>query len=249
MPESSHSSDDQTIGRVLSRREILARLGGIGAALVIGTSFTDILNEATSEAPDPVHAPTTIGSAVIGVVEPQAINGPFRIERALQRSDITDGRHKEGVLLHLGIKLFDVSSGMGYPLEGAQIEMWHADPNGLEGNLHGAQLTDAEGAALFTTLYPGWTAGRAVHLHFRIRTHPTHTFGYEMQSQFFFDETVTTKIYSQPPYRARGLSDVTNDDDSVFQASGGLLTLLPAPDNRHGGYTAMIEIGLLLGEA
>jgi protocatechuate 3,4-dioxygenase beta subunit len=35
--------------------------------------------------------------------------------------------------------------------------------------LRGHQLTDASGTARFTTIYPGWYTGRAVHLHFSVR--------------------------------------------------------------------------------
>jgi len=35
--------------------------------------------------------------------------------------------------------------------------------------LRGYQQTDAAGRAQFTTVYPGWYSGRAVHLHFKVR--------------------------------------------------------------------------------
>ena len=38
--------------------------------------------------------------------------------------------------------------------------------------LRGFQRTDANGRASFTTVYPGWYQGRAVHIHFKIRTDP-----------------------------------------------------------------------------
>jgi protocatechuate 3,4-dioxygenase beta subunit len=34
--------------------------------------------------------------------------------------------------------------------------------------LRGAQVTDANGKATFTTIYPGWYSGRAVHVHFNL---------------------------------------------------------------------------------
>ena len=36
--------------------------------------------------------------------------------------------------------------------------------------LRGALVTDATGKAQFTTIYPGWYQGRAVHIHFKVRT-------------------------------------------------------------------------------
>ena len=66
------------------------------------------------------------------------------------------------------------------PLEGVVVDVWHCDAlgdySGVERNtgnfLRGFQRTDANGRAAFTTIYPGWYQGRAVHIHFKIRTDP-----------------------------------------------------------------------------
>ena len=38
--------------------------------------------------------------------------------------------------------------------------------------LRGYQTTDATGLATFTTIVPGWYSGRAIHIHFKVRTSP-----------------------------------------------------------------------------
>src|SRR5437764_12536545 len=35
--------------------------------------------------------------------------------------------------------------------------------------LRGYQITDGNGQVTFTTIYPGWYSGRAVHIHFMVR--------------------------------------------------------------------------------
>jgi protocatechuate 3,4-dioxygenase beta subunit len=41
--------------------------------------------------------------------------------------------------------------------------------------LRGVQLTDAHGLASFTTVYPGFYAGRAPHIHAKVHTSGRHT--------------------------------------------------------------------------
>ena len=50
------------------------------------------------------------------------------------------------------------------------------------------QHTDANGKATITTIYPGWYQGRAVHIHFKIRTDAAAASGLEFTSQLFFDD-------------------------------------------------------------
>jgi protocatechuate 3,4-dioxygenase beta subunit len=35
--------------------------------------------------------------------------------------------------------------------------------------LRGYQISDTQGVVRFTTIYPGWYRGRAVHIHFKVR--------------------------------------------------------------------------------
>jgi protocatechuate 3,4-dioxygenase beta subunit len=52
-------------------------------------------------------------------------------------------------------------------------------------------VTDENGTARFTTIYPGWYQGRAVHIHFKIRDSPESEQGYEFTSQLYFDDALT----------------------------------------------------------
>src|SRR4029453_17087527 len=70
--------------------------------------------------------------------------------------------------------------------------------------LRGYQVADGDGRARFTTIYPGWYAGRTVHIHFKIRSPQTQRPGYEFPSQFYFDDALTDRVFKDAPYAGRG---------------------------------------------
>ena len=60
--------------------------------------------------------------------------------------------------------------------------------SGVQGNtgtfMRGVQLTNANGLVRFTTVYPGWYSGRAVHIHVKV-----HIGGKVVHTgQFFFND-------------------------------------------------------------
>jgi protocatechuate 3,4-dioxygenase beta subunit len=254
--------DDKPIGRILSRRDVLALLGGGGVALLTGCSISQFLGNA----PESTVIPTGTGSSTIlpsCVVRPALTEGPYFVEVGLNRSDIrTDpstGTVKEGALLRIKFNVSDVSADSCNPIEGAQVDVWHCDALGVYSGvsdpgfdtssqewLRGYQLTDAMGYAEFTTIYPGWYSGRAVHIHFKIRTEPAAEQGYEFTSQFFFDENLTDIVHALLPYASKGYRDTLNSNDGIFQGSGGLLTLnvVEVADS----YEATFDIGLDLSQ-
>ena len=104
------------------------------------------------------------------------------------------------------------------------------------------KVTDANGIVQFTTIYPGWYRGRAVHIHFKVRSSADAGKSYEFTSQFFFDETMTDKVYAQQPYATRGVGRLKNENDNIYQ-SGGSQLILPVTEDGQG-YAATFDIGL-----
>jgi protocatechuate 3,4-dioxygenase beta subunit len=251
--------DDKPIGRILSRREMLRLLGGASAAVVVGTG---IGNLALTQAQTVTPVATAIPSCV---VKPALTEGPYFVDDQLNRSDIriepSDGSVKDGMLLNLIFSVSDVSANTCAPLAGAQVDVWHCDAQGAysgvsdpgfdtsgEKWLRGYQITDEIGKAEFITIYPGWYSGRAVHIHFKIRTDPDSEQVYEFTSQLFFPEDISDIVHAQGEYADKGYRDVLNAEDNIFQSSEGLLTLELIENEDSEGYTANFSIGLDLSE-
>jgi protocatechuate 3,4-dioxygenase beta subunit len=114
-------------------------------------------------------------------------------------------------------------------------------PKAGEAFLRGFQKTDAAGAARFLTIYPGWYPGRAVHVHFKIRTADTSRSA-EFTSQLYFDEMLSERVYATAPYTSRGQPKLANGDDFLFRQGGRQLLLDVIPET--AGYAAVFDIGL-----
>ncbi|MBN8593082.1 MAG: intradiol ring-cleavage dioxygenase [Anaerolineae bacterium] len=259
--------DDKPIGRVLSRREVLTLLGGSSAALIIGGGLTRLVGAQATGTATPVPTVSPIPACV---VRPELTEGPYFVDGMLNRMDIridpTDESIKEGLPLKLVYRVSDVTGGTCAPLAGAQVDVWHCDADGVYSGvqdrsfdttdqiwLRGYQITDEAGIATFLTIVPGWYSGRAVHIHFKIRTED----GYEFTSQFFFDPTLIEMIYAEEPYAAKGSPDTPNTRDNIYQGSDDLMTLnlLPLTEEEleeldmTAGYSATFDIGLDLSDA
>jgi protocatechuate 3,4-dioxygenase beta subunit len=245
--------DDLPVGRVLTRRETLALLGSAGALLFLGCSrsgTTTNLSRTSSSC----------------VVRPELTEGPFYVDERLNRSDLrsdpSDGTVSPGALLALTLHVSQVARGSCAPLPGAIVDLWQCDAVGVysdvrdprvsasdpRGNtvgkkfLRGHQVTDANGIAKFTTIYPGWYPARTPHIHFKISSPASANSAHEFTSQLFFDDTLTDRVFAREPYAARGQRTLRNSDDWIFKRGGSRLTLnvTPASD----GYAATFDIAL-----
>jgi protocatechuate 3,4-dioxygenase beta subunit len=103
--------------------------------------------------------------------------------------------------------------------------------------LRGAQTTDANGIAQFTTIFPGWYTGRTTHIHLKVHIDKKTV----LTTQLFFDEALLDEVYATAPYsdHTGRENNVNNSTDSIYDAAG-LLTVAEQSD----GYLAAINLGI-----
>jgi protocatechuate 3,4-dioxygenase beta subunit len=253
-------TDDAQIGRILSRREVLALLGGSSVALLAACAPGALTSASPTAAAQQTSAAATTAAAASSaatalpscIVRPALTEGPYFVDEKLDRSDIRSdpatGAVRPGALLTLNFLVSRVSGSACTALSGAVVDVWHCDALGAYSDvdstrgqkfLRGFQTTDASGTAKFTTIYPGWYQGRAVHIHFKIRP----TTSSEFTSQLFFDDALSTQVFAQMPYSEKGTQGITrNSADGIFQQSGGKLTLSLTKNG--DAYAATFDIGL-----
>jgi protocatechuate 3,4-dioxygenase beta subunit len=108
--------------------------------------------------------------------------------------------------------------------------------------LRGYQVTGSDGVARFTTIYPGWYQGSAVHIHFKIRSAASTSSAYEFTSQLFFDDSLTDQVHAMEPYASKGQRTLRNSGDGIYNGGGSqlLLDVAGATD----GYAARFNIAL-----
>jgi protocatechuate 3,4-dioxygenase beta subunit len=253
--------DDAPIGRIMTRREILALFGGAAVAACAPAALSSPSASASS-ASTPTSSAAASSSTVATpacIVVPALTEGPYFVDEKLNRSDIrTDaagGAMKAGAQLDITFNVARVSGSACTALAGATVDVWHCDALGVYSDatdpgfntkgqkwLRGYQTTDATGVAKFTTIYPGWYQGRAVHIHFKIRM-ATGTQTADFTSQFFFDETMTDKVFATSPYSQKtGSGRLRNDGDDIYRQSAGKTLLNVTPNGSI--YAATFAIGL-----
>jgi protocatechuate 3,4-dioxygenase beta subunit len=264
-------NDDEPIGRILSRREILKLLGATGLAVLVGCGPDGATTgQATSTAVPAVtsgatQAPATtvpeVAVAPTCVVRPEQTEGPYFVDERLDRSDIrsdpSSGEVKAGLPLALTFAVSQISSSACAPLSGAIVDVWHCDAAGSYSGvqdrsfdttgqqwLRGYQVTNDNGIAQFTSIFPGWYSGRTVHIHFKIRTGFDEANSYEFTSQLYFDKSFVDQVYAQEPYAARGEQNTLNSADGIYSDE----LLLTATMNDSGA-AATFDIALDLSDA
>lgn len=286
-PALEEEDDDVPVGRVMSRREVLALIGVAGLGVlgapvvqsirtaraaagdatpqsylpIVGNNLTQTTPAATSTAM-PTATSTVVPSCV---VSPALTEGPFFEDFKLNRSDIrantADASNKagvvsEGVQLDLTFQVSHVSNGACVAYQGVYVDVWHADAYGQysgessmgintpgQNFLRGYQVTDANGLATFRTIYPGWYMGRAVHIHFKIRTSLNSNTTGVFTSQLFFNDDLSTQVHTaNAPYNTRGMRDTLNSNDNIYSQSNGQMLLTLSQSS--SGYSAVFPIGV-----
>ncbi len=187
-------------------------------------------------------------SGDVCLVQPETTEGPFYVEPALMRADITEGRPGLPMQLRLQVVTADCA-----PIPGARVDVWHCDADGVysgvQGDsgsfLRGSQETGADGVAAFRTVFPGWYPGRVVHVHYKVFLPG----GQEvLTSQVFFDDAFAAEVHAEhPAYEARGAQDTDLRADRIARAAGkGAVAqvVLDAPD---GEAAASLVVGVDAG--
>ena len=236
MPDSPASPP--STASIPRRRHLLAL--GLGSA-----GLTALARVAPAAEPRPATAATLPLTA-------QTTEGPYYFDAGKIRQDITEGQ--PGVPLEVRFTVVDVQ---GRPLAGQRVDLWHCNAagvySGYDGQrddkgqriatrgqtfLRGSQPVGADGVAMFRTIYPGWYAGRATHLHMKVldpagRAHLT--------TQCFLPDALNEYLYTQlPAYRRRQVRGTLNSNDGIALMAGE--TVLGAVREAHDRYVATLTL-------
>lgn len=246
--------------KTITRRRAIALTGGTVAAgglalagyqsAFAGTTSTEAAGAA--EATSAVTASESTGTCM--TLMSSVTQGPYYLDGALVRKDITEG--KSGVPLTLRLTVVDATDGCT-PVPGAAVEIWHCDawgyysgyttanPGGSapaeseDGStaddntyLRGYQVADANGVVKFETIFPGWYTPRTCHIHVKVHTGGEKEDGtYEggkvnFTGQLFFADDIAQQIFALEPYAKHSGSYTTLDDDMVYDGGGASSGLL-----------------------
>ncbi|WP_455567824.1 intradiol ring-cleavage dioxygenase [Streptomyces asoensis] len=241
----------------LTRRRALAVTGGTvvaGGLAVAGyqSAFAD--TTAADGAGASASAASTATSGSCMTLMTSVTEGPYYLDGALVRKDITEG--KKGVPLTLPLTVVDATDGCT-PVSGAAVEIWHCDawgyysgyttanPGGSapaeseDGStaddstyLRGYQIANANGVVKFETIFPGWYTPRTCHIHLKVHTGGQKEDGtYEggkvnYTGQLFFPDDIAEEIFTLEPYSRHSGSYTALDDDMVYDGGGTASGLL-----------------------
>lgn len=259
-----------------NRRTVLKTGAGlaVGAAGLAGGAGLALAQDAST--------PSADATAEVCVLTPELTEGPYYLSGDLIRQDITEGR--AGIPLKLQINVLNPNTCSA--VENVAVDIWHCDAlgyySGVAANapgagdpvpddldtipqdnfLRGIQITDSEGNVEFDTIYPGWYAGRAIHIHMKVHVggtidegsaeegdetyvedHTAHT------GQLFFGEDMNDLVFANPPYNTRVTTRLANANDSILgdhdEEPGFMLNLnLLDADDIAAGLLGTITVGV-----
>ena len=218
-----------TITQVFGRRQALTTLGALG---LLGCG-----------AGDPGSGGSASGSGGGGTsgscaLIPQETQGPYPLLTILSNSTML--RLSCAAIAHTAVYI------------------WHCDKDGVYSGYsqpaantvgatfcRGIQLTDSNGEVAFTTIYPGWYAGRVTHIHFQAYRADNLTVAATATSQIAFPQDITAAVYNSTLYAARGqnTSVASFSADGVF-SDGTTYQMATITGDLTSGYTATLTVGI-----
>jgi protocatechuate 3,4-dioxygenase beta subunit len=233
----------------LTRREALGTLGAAVGSLLGACSGSP--TSATSTSATTTTAST--GSSSACAVTATETAGPYPDilgmlnNPAFNRRDITEG--KNGTPLALTLTVVNANSACS-AVSGAAVEIWQCDASGNYSEysqpgfngvgqtfLRGVQTTDANGQVSFATIYPGWYSGRATHIHVEVYIN-----GRSVKvTQVAFPESISSQVYANGVYAAKGPNTTSNSTDNVF-SDGTSTEMATVTGSVASGFAATLRI-------
>ncbi|MER6954427.1 intradiol ring-cleavage dioxygenase [Streptomyces sp. NPDC000618] len=236
---------DTTITR---RRALVVTGGTVAAGGLAVAGYQSAFADTSTEAEASASASATSTSSSCMTLMTSVTEGPYYLDGALVRKDITEG--KSGVPLTLRLTVVDATDGCT-PVAGAAVEIWHCDAwgyysgyttanpggsapaeseDGSTANdntyLRGYQVANANGVVKFETIFPGWYTPRTCHIHLKVHTGGQKEDGtYEggkvnYTGQLFFPDDAAQEIFTLEPYSQHSGSYTTLDNDMVYDGGG-----------------------------
>lgn len=218
-------------------------------------SLAAVIPAATACRKSKVSNDTSSGGSGTCKVSDTETDGPYPLYNsrgsAINRVNITDG--KPGIPLNIAITVRNVSNNCAV-LANARVDIWHCDKDGYYSGYtntgylgsqnntglvfcRGLQYTDANGLVTFTSIYPGWYSGRAIHIHAQVYVGTT----LKLTTQIAFPDAVNAAVCATDLYKAHGQPDTVNSTDSILRDSlDNELATVTA--NGSGGYNLVHTI-------
>jgi protocatechuate 3,4-dioxygenase beta subunit len=219
------------------------------------------------------HA-TTMATEPVCLLAPEQIAGPYFRNPRLIRRNISEGA--SGIPLLLKLSIVDVSTCE--PVTDALVDIWQCNARGAYSGwskvdpdkevdvgdigsvprtdddtyLRGGQFTDRKGIVRFTTIYPGFYAGRSVHIHVAVRivSGSNHLEARHVAwvGQLYLPEVTSRSVLNTKDYGGRSISPLRNDQDELFTQMHGEGSILKvhtiARDSWEDGYFGQLTIGI-----
>jgi len=195
-------------------------------------------------------APAAPGPAFL--LTPEQIAGPYFRNPNLIRRNISEGANGLPLLLRLNI----VDAMTGTPIRDALVDIWHCNARGAYSGwskvnpdeevdasdigaiprtdddtyLRGGQFTDKKGTVRFTTIYPGFYAGRTLHIHIAVRIVSGTNYLEERHvawvGQLYFPEVASRSVLSAREYGGRKALALNNEQDPYYASMRGAASML-----------------------
>jgi protocatechuate 3,4-dioxygenase beta subunit len=182
--------------------------------------------------PEPSNSTTTGSTSGTCTSTSSETAGPFPTKDPSSLSLVNIKSDRTGVAFSIKITIQNKNNSCA-ALAGAIVDIWHCDKDGYYSEyggtgmqsanftsvhfLRGRQVTDSNGVAGFTSIFPGWYGGRAPHIHVHIYDASGKSL---LVTQIAFPTTVCDTVYTTATnFYTKGKQDTSNASDNVFSDS------------------------------